>query len=101
MLTCDVLFKVQSNGVPVEGAYVSATLESKNNTTVGYLVSRSVLTGITDTSGNCTLKLIQLGQFTSGGQYRINVSSPGVLHSNRLVTIPNTATANAEDLVAA
>ena len=100
-LTCSVLFTVRLNGSAVEGALCSAILESPYNTTDGYLVSRGTTSGTTDASGNCTLTLIQGGQFVSGGQYRITVAAPGpVLHVNRLVTIPNTATANAEDLVA-
>ena len=99
--TCNVLFSVQKNGIPVEGASVSAALESAYNAGVGFLASRGTASASTDSSGNCTLTLIQGGQFTSGGQYRIVVSMPGpALHINRLVTIPNTTTANAEDLVA-
>ena len=96
---CNVLFSVTNNGAYVVGATVSATLEGTHNTTDGFLVARSVTSGTTDASGNCILTLIQGGQFVVGGQYRIVVSSANVLHVNRLVTIPSTSTANAEDLV--
>lgn len=98
---CNVLFNVSLNGAFVVGASVTATLEGTYNTTDGVLVSRSVTSGTTDSSGNCTLTLIQGGQFVVGGSYRIVVSSANVLHVNRLVTIPSTGSANAEDLVAA
>ena len=98
---CNVLFSLSANGTAVVGAACSATLEGVHNTTDGVLVARSVTSGTTDSSGNCTLTLIQGGQFIVGGSYRIVVSSANVLHVNRLVTIPSTSTANAEDLVSA
>jgi hypothetical protein len=97
---CHVLFAVTFNGAAVQGASVSATLESDNNTTDGYLAARTVEAGTTDASGNCILTLIQFAQFTRGGNYRIRVSDTNrKLLTDRLVVIPATSTANAEDLV--
>lgn len=99
MLTCDVLFSVESTGVPVAGAIVSVQLESENNIANGHLIAKSEVTGATDAVGNCTLTLIQGGQFRAGGQYRITVTSLGTILHDRLVTIPDTDTAFADDLV--
>jgi hypothetical protein len=97
---CDVLFAVTFNGDAVQGASVSATLEADNNTTNGLLAARTVESGTTDASGNCILTLIQFAQFTRGGNYRIRVSDTNrKLLMDRLVVIPATSTANAEDLV--
>ena len=97
---CHVLFAVTFNGDAVAGANVSATLEADNNTTNGLLAARTVESGTTDASGNCILTLIQFAQFTRGGNYRIRVSDTNrKLLTDRLVVIPATSTANAEDLV--
>ena len=69
--TCNVLFSVMDEGIVQAGARVSATLEEQNNCVVGSLCSRQETLGTTDSSGNCTLTLIQFAQFTVGGVYRI------------------------------
>lgn len=97
---CHVLFAVTFNGDAVAGATVTATLEDDNNTTNGLLAARTVESGTTDASGNCILTLIQFAQFTRGGNYRIRVADTNrKLLTDRLVVIPATSTANAEDLV--
>jgi len=97
---CNVLFAVTHNAIVVEGASVVAVLEDQNNTLDGYLEARTVESGFTDASGFCTLTLVQYGEFLTGGNYRIRVKdSYGKLLCNRLVVIPNTLTANAQDLV--
>lgn len=96
---CNVLVSATLNGVSVAGAKASYHLEDQNNTVDGYLVSRAIENRTTDNAGNCTLTLIQNGQFTRGGTYRIRVADPtGKMLFDRRVTAPNTPTANAEDL---
>lgn len=96
---CNVLVSATFNGFAVVGGPVHCMLEGKNNTVDGFLASRAIESAVTNSSGNCILTLIQFGQFTRGGIYRLKVSDPDgkVLH-DRLVKIPNTPTANAEDL---
>lgn len=96
---CNVLVSATFNGVAVVGGAVHCTLEGTNNTVDGFLVARTVESGVTDSSGNCVLTLIQFAQFTRGGIYRLKVSDANgkILHDRR-VKIPNTLTANAEDL---
>lgn len=97
---CNVIVPVTFNGVAVAGATVHCHLEDKNNTINGFLASRAVETGTTNSSGNCVLTLIQLGQFTRGGIYRLKAyDADGKILHDRRVTVPNTSTANAEDLV--
>ncbi len=95
MLTCDVLFSVKSGSVPVPNAIVSVALEGVNNVASGHLIVTGEVTGVTDAEGNCTVKLIQGGEFKSGGQYRITVTSDGKTFHDRMVIVPNAATANA------
>lgn len=96
---CHVLVAATFNGNPIVGASVHCTLDGRNNTVDGILVSRAVESGVTNASGNCILTLIRFGQFTRGGIYSLRVSDAGgkILHDRR-VTIPNASTANAEDL---
>jgi hypothetical protein len=97
---CNVVFAVTFNGSIVVGAKVSCFLEGKNNTVDGYLASRATGTGTTNASGFCVLTLIQFGQFTRGGVYRLKVfESNGRILQDRRVTVPNTSSSNAEDLV--
>lgn len=99
---CNVMVSVTFNGEPVVGGAVHCHLDEKNNTTNGYLASRAIETGVTDSSGNCILTLIQIGQFTRGGIYRLKAyDADGKLLHDRRVTIPNTSSANAEDLAEA
>ena len=96
---CNVLVAATFNGSAVVGGPVHCYLEGKNNTVNGYLVSRAIESGVTDPSGNCVLTLIQFGQFITGGIYRLKVSdADGKPLHDRRVKIPNTPTANAEDL---
>ncbi len=96
---CNVLVSATFNGTSVAGGSVHCHLDDKNNTVDGFLVSRAVESGVTDSSGNCVLTLIQYGRFTRGGIYRLKVADADgkVLHDRR-VKISNTPTANAEDL---
>lgn len=81
------------------GCRAWAVLASDNNAVDGTLVSQQVTEDITDESGNATLTLIQYGQFTDGGRYRVRVASAGrVISSNVLVVMPNTTTANLAEL---
>ena len=96
---CNVIVSATFNGRAVSGGPVHCTLDGNNNTVDGFLVSRAVESGVTDSSGNCILTLIQFGQFTRGGIYRLKVSDAyGKCLHDRKVKIPNTPTANAEDL---
>jgi hypothetical protein len=97
---CNVQFSVIHLGMPVPNASVVATLEEENPTVDNYLISRQVTSGVTDANGNCVLTMVQFGQFTRGGVYRIKVADPlGRTIHDRRVKIPSTATANAEDLL--
>jgi hypothetical protein len=97
---CNVMVSVTFNGEAVVGGKVLCHLEDKNNTVNGFIASRAVEEGVTDSLGNCVLTLIQFGQFTRGGVYRLKVlGADGKLLHDRRVLIPNTTTANAEDLV--
>lgn len=96
---CNVTVSVTNNGSPVVGGSVRCTLDGKNNTVDGFLVSREINSGVTDASGNCTLRLIQFGQFTRGGIYHLVVSDgEGKKLHDRRVKVPNFLIANAEKL---
>lgn len=92
---CNLLVST-TNGA---GSRVWAKLADTNNTADQILVSQQVVEDTTDEDGNATLVLIQYGQFTSGGSYRIRVAdtSRNITH-NVLVRMPNTSSANLEDL---
>lgn len=98
---CNVLVAVvDASGDAVLGYTVTATLEDANNMVDGLLASKAIESGTTDASGYCTLTLIQYAAFTLGGTYRLRVADlNGKLTHNRLVRIPTSSTANAEDLV--
>ena len=83
------------------GSRVWARLADATNTADQILVSQQVVEDTTDVDGNATLSLIQYGQFTAGGTYRIRVadSSRFITH-NVLVRMPDTSSANLEDLTA-
>lgn len=96
---CNVMVSATFNGKAVAGGAVHCYLEDKNNTVSGYLASRAVESGVTDASGNCVLTLIQFGQFTRGGVYRLKVyDADGKPLQDRRVIVPNTTTSNAESL---
>jgi hypothetical protein len=96
---CNVLFAITHVGNPVHNARVTAELMDANPTVDNYLLSKQVIVGVTDANGECVLTLVQRGQFTRGGKYRIRaVDQLGKELHNRTVTIPNQGTVNAEDL---
>lgn len=81
------------------GCRVWAKLADDNNTADQVLVSQQVVEDTTDQDGNATLVLIQYGQFTAGGNYRIRVAdSSRFITNNVLVRMPDTSSANLEDL---
>lgn len=97
---CNVLVAVTFNGQPVVNGVVHCFLDSKNNTVDAYLVSRAIMSGVTNSLGYCTLTLIQFGQFTRGGIYRLRAwDAGGKSLQDRRVTVPNTSSATADDLV--
>lgn len=92
---CNLLVST-TNGA---GSRVWAKLADTNNTADQILVGQQVVEDTTDADGNATLVLIRYGQFTAGGTYRIRVAnSDRVISNNVLVRMPNTASANLEDL---
>jgi hypothetical protein len=92
---CNLL--VSTNGGA--GSRVWAKLADTNNTANQVLVAQQVVESTTNSSGNATLVLIQYGQFTAGGTYRVRVATAGrVISNNVLVRMPNTSSANLEDL---
>jgi hypothetical protein len=96
---CNLMVAVTLNGQAVVGGAVHCHLEDKNNTIGGFLAARTVETGVTDSDGTCVLTLIQFGQFTRGGYYRLKAYDvDGKLLQDRRVVMPNTSTANAESL---
>lgn len=92
---CNLLVST-TNGA---GGRVWAKLADANNTADQVLVGQQVVEDTTDSDGNATLILIQYGQFTAGGNYRIRVADTArnITH-NVLVRMPNTSSANLEDL---
>ena len=92
---CNLLVST-TNGA---GSRVWAKLAEVNNTADQVLVGQQVAEDTTDADGNATLVLIQYGQFTAGGNYRIRVADTArnITH-NVLVRMPNTSSANLEDL---
>lgn len=96
---CTVRFVVLNNGSPVQGAIVYAELEDQNPMVDSALVSRVVLTGVTNAQGMLDLVMIQRSAFTRGGVYRIRASdAQGRKLHDRRVTVPTLATTYAEDL---
>ncbi len=81
------------------GCRVWAKLADDNNTADQVLVGQQVVQDTTDEDGNATLVLIQYGEFTAGGSYRIRVADASrFITHNLLVRMPNTSSANLEDL---
>jgi hypothetical protein len=81
------------------GSRVWAKLADTNNTADQILIGQQVVEDTTDEDGNATLVLIQSGQFTAGGNYRIRVADTARnITNNVLVRMPNTSSANLEDL---
>ena len=96
---CNLLIAVTHNGDSVPGATVTATLQEGSNTVDGYLAARTAEIATTGPDGTCVLTLIQGTQFTRGGTYRIQVSDRrGMTLHDRYVRMPNTGSANLEDL---
>lgn len=99
---CTVLFSVQSGGEFVENATVTAKLEGLVSVVDDAIIASTVNSAVTDSGGQATLTLVQIGQFRNvgihnrGGIYLIEVKSHGgdILYRRR-VTIPNQSTADA------
>jgi hypothetical protein len=98
---CNVLFSVVDNSAdPVAKASVYAMLEP-NSTASGTLIASTINRGQTAADGTCTLSLIQIGEFTAGGQYLLRVTDrAGKLIWKKRCEIPNQTSVNAEELVA-
>lgn len=97
---CNLLIAVTHNGDSVPGATVTATLQDGSNTVDGYLAARTSDVATTGNDGTCVLTLIQGGQFTRGGNYRIQVADRrGMTLHDRVVRMPNAGSANLEDLL--
>lgn len=98
---CSLLFSiVNGSGSPVLKASCYAQLDS-NSTYDGGLVASTVYSAQTDADGLATLVCIRDNQFTAGGIYTLRATDrQGLLLWTKRVRIPNTASANAEDLTA-
>ena len=97
---CDLLFAVTSNGTAAYKATVSAIVDA-NSTYDGGIVSTTAATAQTDSNGNAILRLLQNATFTAGGIYTLKVTDrQGKLVWEKRCRMPNTTTANAEDLTA-
>jgi uncharacterized GH25 family protein len=98
--TCAVTFYVYNAAIPVQNATVTISLEDANSSTVDMLVSRQQLQGVTDSNGTCVLNMIQYGQFTRGGIYRIQIADQnGRLIHNRRVKVPSVSSCKAVELI--
>ena len=98
---CSLLFSiVDGSGSPVYKASCYAQLDV-NSTYDGGLVASTVYSAQTDADGHATLVTIRDNQFTAGGIYTLRATDrQGLLLWTKRVRIPNTASANAEDLTA-
>ncbi len=97
---CNVTVAVTANGTPVVGAVATAVLDAKINTVDQYLVSRAIASATTDEDGVCILRLIQFGEFTEGGKYRVRVSDQdGKSLFDKILAIPNELATNLEAIV--
>jgi hypothetical protein len=98
---CNLLFSiVDGSGSPVYKASCYAQLDV-NSTYDGGLVASTVYSAQTDADGLATLVCIRNNQFTAGGIYTLRATDrQGLLLWTKRVRIPNTASANAEDLTA-
>lgn len=98
---CNLLFSiVDGSGSPVLKASVYAQLDN-NSTYDGGLVASTVYSAQTDADGLATLVTIRNEEFTAGGIYTLRATDrQGLLLWTKRVRIPNTASANAEDLTA-
>jgi hypothetical protein len=98
---CSLLFSiVNGSGSPVFKASCYAQLDS-NSTYDGGLVASTVYSAQTDEDGLATLVCIRDNQFTAGGIYTLRATDrQGLLLWTKRVRIPNTDSANAEDLTA-
>lgn len=98
---CNLLFSiVNGSGSPVYRASVYAQLDT-NSTYDGGLVASTVYSAQTDADGLATLVTIRDEEFTAGGIYTLRATDrQGLLLWTKRVRIPNTASANAEDLAA-
>jgi hypothetical protein len=96
---CNLLFSiVDGSGSPVYKASCYAQLDV-NSTYDGGLVASTVYSAQTDADGLATLVCIRNNQFTAGGIYTLRATDrQGLLLWTKRVRMPNTASANAEDL---
>jgi len=97
---CRVGAYVQFNGAAEEGATFKAILSGRNLTTEGIVVNQDT-SSLTNSSGYAYLDLIRQDQFVDGsGLYEFNLTnSKGRLIFRTTSTIPNSGTANLEDLI--
>ena len=96
---CAVAAYVYLNGKPVENARVRAKLIDQNQTIPGIVLSTQKDDELTNIDGLAVLELVRLDQFTNGdGEYKIEAVHDGRTLWSKTVTIPNTDTANLEDL---
>lgn len=98
---CTVQFVVTLNKRVKSGYKVKARLLDLNSAVDATLLSLVIDQAVTDAAGVAELQLVQQGQFTKGdGRYEITVEAPDGTKTHKLkVLIPNTATANFEDLI--
>ncbi len=93
---CQIL---NSAGTAVQGARVTADLQD-DSTVDGALVAQTTVQGDTNSSGYVDLTLIRHTAFTRGGWYKVRVKLPDQkVTFNRLMKVPNVATAFLEDLL--
>lgn len=96
---CAIAAYVYLNGKPVENARVRAKLIDTNQTVEGILLSTQKDDELTDREGLAVLELVRLDQFTNGdGEYKIEASHNGRILWEKTITVPNSSTANLEDL---
>lgn len=97
---CNVLFSVvNGSGSPVLKASCYAQLDT-NSTYASGLAASTVYSAQTDANGLATLVTIRNQEFTSGGIYTLRATDrQGLLVWTKRVRTPNTASANAVDLV--
>lgn len=98
---CNLLFSiVNGSGSPVLKASCYAQLDTNSTYTSG-LAASTVYSAQTDANGLATLVTIRNQEFTSGGIYTLRATDrQGQLIWTKRARIPNTASANAVDLVA-
>ena len=99
-LLCVVRCSVINNsGQPVANARIEARLEDKNPAVPYHLISRAVLSGVTNASGYVDLTLIQKEAFSRGGTYLVDAyDSTGRRINERRINVPSAPTAYLADI---